>query len=134
MARTGELVPRVLWTGFLDDQQTVTALYRNCDVLVLPSDYEPWALVVSEAVAAGLAIVCSDVVGAAAELVVPGRNGELFAAGSLEGLVQSLLRVTSPDRVDAYKAGSAPVLAAWRKQADPVEGLRRALRHVGCRV
>jgi glycosyltransferase involved in cell wall biosynthesis len=133
-AKVGELSGRVTWTGFLDDQQTVSALYRNGDVLALPSDYEPWALVVNEAAAAGLAIVCSDVVGAAAELVVPGRNGELFAAGSLDGLVQALLRVTDAARVDTYKAGSAPVLAAWRETADPVEGLRRALRHVGCGV
>jgi glycosyltransferase involved in cell wall biosynthesis len=133
-AKAGELAGRVTWTGFLDDQQTVSALYRSCDVLALPSDYEPWALVVNEAAAAGLAIVCSDVVGAAAELVVPGRNGELFASGSSEGLVEALFRATDPQRVDTYKAGSAPVLAAWRQTADPVEGLRRALRHVGCRV
>lgn len=133
-AMAAHLGPRVAWTGFLDDQRTVGALYRNCDVLALPSDYEPWALVVNEAAAAGLAIVCSDVVGAAAELVVPGRNGEIFPVGSREGLVQALLRVTDPRRVDMYKAGSEPVLAAWRQTADPVEGLRRALRHVGCRV
>jgi glycosyltransferase involved in cell wall biosynthesis len=133
-AKVGDLADRITWTGFLDDQQIVSALYRNGDVLALPSDYEPWALVVNEAAAAGLAIVCSDVVGAAAELVEPGRNGERFAAGSLEGLVAALLRVTDPDRVDRYKAGSGPVLAAWREAADPVEGLRRALQHVGCRV
>lgn len=126
-----ELSDRVVWTGFLDDQETVTALYRNCDVLALPSDYEPWALVVNEAAAAGLAIVCSDVVGAAAELVVGGRNGGLFTAGSLDGLVDALLRVTDPDRVDGYRAASPAVLAEWRRVADPVEGLRRALRHVG---
>jgi glycosyltransferase involved in cell wall biosynthesis len=128
------LASRVVWTGFLDDQQTVSALYRNCDVLALPSDYEPWALVVNEAAAAGLAIVCSDVVGAAAELVEAGMNGETFPAGSLDRLIDALLRVTDPARVDRYKAASPAVLQKWREMADPVDGLRRALRHVGCRV
>jgi glycosyltransferase involved in cell wall biosynthesis len=126
-----ELAGRVTWTGFLDDQETVSALYRNCDVLALPSDYEPWALVVNEAAAAGLAIVCSEVVGAAAELVVPGRNGEKFPAGSLDGLVDALLRVTDPARIDSYRAESPIVLNEWRSVADPVDGLRRALRHIG---
>jgi glycosyltransferase involved in cell wall biosynthesis len=126
-----ELAGRVIWTGFLDDQATVSALYRNCDVLALPSDYEPWALVINEAVAAGLAVVCSDVVGAAAELVTPGVNGEKFPAGSLSGLTDALLRATDPARVDNYKAASAPILERWRELADPVEGLRKALAHVG---
>jgi glycosyltransferase involved in cell wall biosynthesis len=125
------LSDRVVWTGFLDDQETVGALYRNCDVLCLPSDYEPWALVVNEAAAAGLAIVASDVVGAAAELVVPGKNGQTFPAGSLSGLVDALNVVTDPTCVDKFKAGSKPVLESWRRSADPIDGIRRALRHVG---
>jgi glycosyltransferase involved in cell wall biosynthesis len=132
VARLGvELARRVTWTGFLDDQETVSALYRNCDVLALPSDYEPWALVINEAAAAGLAIVCSEVVGAAAELVVPGRNGEKFPAGSLDGLVDALLRVTDPARIDSYRSESPAVLNEWRAVADPVDGLRRALQHIG---
>lgn len=128
------LAGRVVWTGFLDDQRTVSALYRNCDVLALPSDYEPWALVINEAVAAGLAVVCSDVVGAAEELVRPGVNGEKFAAGSLDGLRDALLRVTDPARVDSYKAASGPVLEDWRRLADPVDGLRRGLAHAEAAV
>jgi glycosyltransferase involved in cell wall biosynthesis len=124
-----ELTERVIWTGFLDDQATVSALYRNCDVLALPSDYEPWALVINEAVAAGLAVVCSDVVGAAAELVTPGVNGEKFPAGSPVALKDALLRVTDASRVDSYKAGSAGVLETWRQSADPVLGLRAAIAH-----
>src|SRR5262249_22179763 len=68
-ARVTRQQSRIIWAGFLDDQATVSALYRVSDVLVLPSDYEPWALVINEAAAAGLAIVASNVVGAAAELV-----------------------------------------------------------------
>src|SRR5439155_26838233 len=37
---------RVMWTGFVDDQATIGALYHACDVLVLPSDLEPWGVVV----------------------------------------------------------------------------------------
>ncbi|MGH7214803.1 MAG: glycosyltransferase family 4 protein [Tepidisphaeraceae bacterium] len=126
-----ELRGRVMWTGFIDDQQTVTALYRASDVLVLPSDREPWAVVINEAAGAGLAIVASDVVGAAAELVQDGVNGRVFPAGDGRALTDALLDVTDPARIDAMKAASAPVLDDWRRRGDPVQGLRRALRFAG---
>jgi glycosyltransferase involved in cell wall biosynthesis len=125
------LAERVRWTGFLDDQTTMSALYRQCDVLALPSDYEPWALVINEAVAAGLAVVSSNVVGAAAELVRDGSNGRLFPPGDLPALTAALLDVTDDAKIDAMKAASAGALADWRKRADPVNGLRNALAMSG---
>jgi glycosyltransferase involved in cell wall biosynthesis len=126
-----DLVHRVTWTGFLDDQRTVSALYRGSDVLLLPSDNEPWAVVVNEAAAAGLAIVASDVVGAAAELVRDGVNGAVFRRSDLHHLVERLLDVTSQDRIELMKSASEGVLRDWQNRADPVHGLREALRFVG---
>lgn len=123
----GPLRARVQWTGFIDDQRAVSSLYRASDVLVLPSDYEPWAVVINEAAAAGMAIVASDVVGAAAELVRDGVNGFTFPAGDLGRLTAALRQVTAADRIDALKSASAGVLADWRHRGDPVAGLRRAL-------
>jgi glycosyltransferase involved in cell wall biosynthesis len=121
------LADRVIWTGFLDDQVTMSALYRASDVLVIPSDKEPWALVVNEAVAAGLAVVSSNVVGAAAELVRDGVNGRIFPAGDCLALVTCLLDVTDATQICDMKAGSSRRLADWRRVADPIHGLRRAL-------
>ena len=121
---------RILWTGFIDDQAVVNGVYRSCDVLVLPSDYEPWALVVNEAAAAGLAIVASDVVGAAAELVRDGVNGFCFPAGDCQALSACLLQITDPEAIDHYRAASATVLADWRRRGDPIAGLRQALQAV----
>ena len=122
---------RVVFTGFINDQATVSALYRASDVLVLPSDFEPWALVVNEAAAAGLAIVATHKVGAAAELVRDGVNGFIFPAGDLQKLTERLLDVTDESRTGKLKAASAGVLNAWRLAADPVNGLRQALRSCG---
>jgi len=125
------LAARVTWTGFIDDQSLLSALYRACDALVLPSDYEPWAVVMIEAAAAGLAIVSSDVVGASPEMVREGVNGRTFKAGSVDALEQALLDVTSPDCTDEMKQRSADVLKAWRETSDPVAGFRAALRFAG---
>jgi glycosyltransferase involved in cell wall biosynthesis len=121
------LAQRVTWTGFVNDQAAVSAIYRASDVLLLPSKFEPWALVINEAAAAGLAIVASDVVGAAAELVRDGFNGRVFAPDAPAQLVDCLLGVTSAENIDAMKAASLRVLEDWRRVADPIDGLRKAL-------
>jgi glycosyltransferase involved in cell wall biosynthesis len=122
---------RVLWAGHVSDAATLAAIYRASDVLVLPSDHEPWALVINEAAAAGLAIVSSDVPGAAAELVRDGRNGRIFPAGDVAALADCLRDVTRSDKIDAMKAASSGILAEWRHAGDPIQGLRRALASCG---
>lgn len=119
---------RVTFTGFLQFED-VCSCYHSCDALVLPSDYEPWALVVSEAMAAGLAVVTTDVVGAAIDLVRPGENGFLVTPRSVPSLEKALRQLTSPGVIDEMKAASPRVLAAWRKWADPAESMRAAVDH-----
>ncbi|MFO0807401.1 MAG: glycosyltransferase [Gemmataceae bacterium] len=126
-----ELVSRVRWLGFVDDQAVIAAVCRACSVLVLASDAEPWAVVVNEAVAAGIAVVASDAVGAAVDLVREGVNGRVFPRGDLSALTDCLRDVTVPGRAAAMGFASATVLADWRQRADPVDGLRAALRFAG---
>ena len=38
--------------------------------------------------------------------------------------------VTAPEKIDAYKAASADVLAAWQQRGDPVEGVRKAMASI----
>jgi len=124
------LTPRVRWTGFIDDTATMAAIYRCCDVFVLPSDYEPWGVAVTEA-ATGLALVCSSVVGAAADLIQEGVNGRVFPRGDSSGLLEALRDVTRDEVFPRMKELSPVVLAAWHSQNDPVIGLRRALASAG---
>src|SRR5207244_3025893 len=55
-------------TGFRNQTELPRA-YAAADVLVLPSEFEPWGLVVNEALNFGLAVIASDRVGAAPDLV-----------------------------------------------------------------
>jgi glycosyltransferase involved in cell wall biosynthesis len=121
---------RVRFLGFINEMEKLSALYRCSDVLALPSDWEPWGVVVTEA-ATCLALVCSSKVGAAPDLVEDHRNGRIFEAGSATALEQALREVTHSDHIDRMKAASPAVLSAWRARTDPVAGLRRALRSAG---
>ncbi|MBY0311421.1 MAG: glycosyltransferase family 4 protein [Phycisphaerales bacterium] len=121
---------RVKFVGF-QDQDTTSAIYRASDVLVLYSDNEPWALVVNEAAAAGLALVTSDRVGASYELLGQGENGFMVPAQSPEVLLAAMRDVTDPVRLEGFKSASVTRLAEWRTRCDPIMGLRKALRFVG---
>jgi glycosyltransferase involved in cell wall biosynthesis len=121
---------RVRFLGF-QDTAGVAAIYRRSHAMVLASDYEPWALVVNEAAAAGMAIVASDRVGAAYELVKNGENGFVFPAGDLARLTQCVREVADPARIEGMRSASLREIARWRREADPVAGLRGALRAAG---
>jgi len=122
---------RVHWLGFLPDPGQVRLAYHASDVLVLPSSFEPWALVISEAVAAGLAVVATDVVGAAPELIEPGVNGQIVPPGDVDALAGALEQVMRPGVAERMGQRGADVLTAWRERADPVAGVRGALAHFG---
>lgn len=123
-------IEKIVWTGFLDVPECVTA-YHSADALVLPSDREPWALVVQEAMAAGLPVIASDAVGAARELVVDHENGRVFPAGDGERLAQALLDVTNNSTYERYKRQTKLLFAKWREESNPVREIRRALTDCG---
>jgi glycosyltransferase involved in cell wall biosynthesis len=128
----GERVPgRVIWTGFLNNGEDVAGLYAQCDLMLLPSGHEPWGVVVVEAAAAGLALLVSDNVGAAPELVHDGVNGATFANGDVEAMTRALLELTAERVIDERKARSRDVVANWLDTCEPVMNFRAALQHCG---
>jgi glycosyltransferase involved in cell wall biosynthesis len=126
------LKDRVRFTGFTSNQATTAAIQRCCDVLVHPGYSEAWGVVLIEAAAAGMAIVASDVVGAAADFVEDGVNGRLVPPRSVERLEAAMLEVSENDaRLASMKAASRRIGAEFRAKADPVAGLRKALAKAG---
>jgi glycosyltransferase involved in cell wall biosynthesis len=125
------LQDRIKWLGLVQDVAELAATFAQCDVLVLPSDKEPWGMVVIEAAAAGLALVMTDIVGACPELVSDGENGHVFPRGDLNAFITALEEVTHPTRIDEMKANSLRVLSRWLAECDPVDGFRAAMVSCG---
>ena len=71
------LEDRVRFLGFLNQSQLPSA-YCAADLFVLPSLFEPFGLVVNEAMLCGLPVAVSDRVGARFDLVRPDENGYVF--------------------------------------------------------
>lgn len=78
--------------GFVN-QQSLPLYYSLGHVLVLPSQNEPWGLVVNEAMAMGLPVMVSDMVGCGPDLVIEGRSGFIFPTGNAEVLAGFLERL-----------------------------------------
>jgi glycosyltransferase involved in cell wall biosynthesis len=94
---------RVKFLGFLNQSQ-LPALYSAADVLVLPSVYEPFAVVVNEALCCACPVIVSDQVGAARDLVAPVNPQFIFPAGDVPALA-NVLRLAFSDREQLREAG-----------------------------
>lgn len=77
--------------GFIN-QADLPGWYACGDVLVLPSEKEPWGLVVNEGMACGLIPVVSNAVGCAPDLV--DGIGEIVAVGDVDELAGALVRAS----------------------------------------
>lgn len=68
---------KVFFMGFLQ-QEEIAKFFAISDVFVLPTIYDYAPLVVSEAIASEIPIVCSDKAGSACDLIESGRNGYII--------------------------------------------------------
>jgi glycosyltransferase involved in cell wall biosynthesis len=126
LERAADGIETIRFAGFRN-QTELPAFYAMADLFVLPSRREPWGLVVNEAMNAGCAILASDRVGAALDLVREGVNGAIFPAGSVPALADALARLLAdPARLAEMGRQSLAIIQRW-SFAEDVAGLRAAL-------
>jgi glycosyltransferase involved in cell wall biosynthesis len=118
-ARARELATdSVRFLGFRN-QSELPALYDLADVFVLPSEREPWGLVLNEVMNAARPVVVSDRVGAAPDLVEDGVNGFMYPVGDVDTLADRLGRVLrDPERAAAMGRASLERVARYSYAAD----------------
>jgi glycosyltransferase involved in cell wall biosynthesis len=99
--------PGIRVEGFVQPDR-LRDILASAGCLVLPSTFEPWAVVVHEAASAGLLILASENVGAAVHLVQDNYNGYLFDGWDVEGLAARMSHVSdlSDVRLDAMSRAS----------------------------
>ncbi len=82
--------PGVVDHGFLQPADLAGALAGH-GVMVLPSRYEPWGVVVAEAAATGMPVVCSNACCSGLDLIRHLYNGLTFAADDESALTDCFL-------------------------------------------
>lgn len=127
--RARELGLDVTFAGWRSGEALLEA-YAATDIFVLLSRRETWGIVVNEAAACGLPLVLTDAVGAAADLLVPGENGELVRSGDVDGQAKAIARLAEDEALRArYGARSRELAAPWGYGPSVesfVEAMRRA--------
>jgi glycosyltransferase involved in cell wall biosynthesis len=104
-------------TALLDHRDDVAAVLAALDVLVCPSDHEPFGMVVLEAMAAGRPVVASDS-GGPAEILEHETSGLLFRTGDAEALAAALLRLLGDPGLarSLAEGGRRRVVAAFARE------------------
>jgi glycosyltransferase involved in cell wall biosynthesis len=119
----------VIVEGFVQPESLPTKL-AEAACLVLPSSFEPWALVVHEAAAAGLLILASEAVGSVPHLVQDNYNGFVFGVNDVEGLSRLMERVAQMS--DAKLCAMAAASSSLARQFTPSRWADTVLEYAEC--
>jgi glycosyltransferase involved in cell wall biosynthesis len=133
-ALSSGIAPYVRFLGFINQSQ-LPAVYGSADLMVLPSDYEPFAVVVNEAMCCGCPVVASDRVGAARDLVAPVAPEFIFPCGDVDAL-STILKDALADRIrlQALARSALAHIHTWspeRNIAATVDAIRISVSRSG---
>lgn len=108
---------RVRFLGFTN-QSALPEVYCSADVMVLPSEYEAFGVVVNEAMLCGCVVVVSDKVGARFDLVRE-ETGFVFPVGNIEALSSILDQaLSSRERLMHMSEVARKQMMEWSPEAN----------------
>jgi len=127
------IADQVTFLGFVN-QSALPALYKLVDLMILPSAYEPFAVVVNEAMCCGCPVMVSDRVGAAKDLVVPVAPEFVFPAGNVEALAEKLAgALRNPEHLEQMKRAVVAHIKTWSPERNVdamVEAIEAGVKRV----
>ena len=122
----------VVFAGFAN-QSELPRIFGAADVFVLPSENEPWGLIVNEAMCAGIPVVVSEEVGCVEDLLEDGVNGLITRARDVRSLATALRTLLADEgRRKKMGARSLERISNWSYEQCR-QGVLRSLELVGAR-
>lgn len=117
----------VIFTGFKED---ISEIYTMTDILIVPSETEPFGRVVVEAMLFGLPVIANKV-GGIPEIIKNGINGVLINSRQPQDIADAIIGLLgSPDNVRDY-AREGKRLAEERFGMDKmIAGIERVIRKI----
>jgi len=134
-AETLGVAKRVRFLGFVNQSQ-LPGIYTAADLMVLPSEYDAFGVVVNEAMLCGCAVAASDRVGAARDLIAEGRTGFVYPCGDVEALAGVLRRAfRDPARLKEMQQEARARMETWSPRENieaTLEAVSRGMSRVRC--
>lgn len=123
---------RVRFLGFVN-QSALPQVYCSSDLMVLPSEYEPFGVVVNEAMLCGCPVIVSDQVGARFDLVKENETGFVYPAGDVEVLRSALRRALEcRERLRRMSEAARQKMSRWSPEMNTeatVEAIEKAIQY-----
>lgn len=128
---------RVRFFGFVN-QTGLPECYCSSDVMVLPSEYEPFGVVVNEAMLCGCPVVASDRVGARLDLIRDGETGFVYPMGDIAAL-SAVLREAFHSEARLKEMGNAARkrMSQWSPEMNTeamMEAIEKAIHFKAARL
>lgn len=125
------IADKVRFLGFVN-QSGLPETYTASDILVLPSEHEPFGVVVNEAMLCKCPVIVSDRVGARFDLVREAETGFVFPVGDVAGLAVALRRAMT-DREGLRQMGEASNrrMAEWSPADNIAAFVQSVIRATG---
>ena len=106
------LSERVALLGWLEPHE-MSAAYLAADALLHPAHYDPFPLVVVEAMAWGLPVVGTRTSGSVEERVQDGVNGFPVEPGDVEGMAQAMVELADPECLERMSQEARRTAEQW---------------------
>jgi glycosyltransferase involved in cell wall biosynthesis len=121
---------QVRFVGFINQSQ-LPALYTAADVMVLPSEYEPFGVVVNEAMCCGCPVISSDSVGASRDLIATVTPEFIYSCGDTTALANILLKISEKrDQLKPMRSAVRTHMSSWSPEQNinaTVDAISRAV-------
>lgn len=104
---------KTIITGFIANQDELFKLYFVGDALILPSTYEPWGLVVNEAMFSGLPVLVSELCGCSMDLINDSENGYLIDPYNLEDISYKIEKLLYKSDLQVMGSKSKSIIKEW---------------------
>lgn len=92
---------QVLFRGVVESKN-IKSVYEACDVFVLPSRYDGWGMVASEAIYSGMPVIVSDAAGCSRHIVHLNKNGHTFRSGDYQSLAEVMILYKDENTIVEY--------------------------------
>jgi glycosyltransferase involved in cell wall biosynthesis len=105
---------KVVFTGY-QEYESISSIYNSASCFVLPSITEQWGLVVNEALASGIPVLCSKRAGCAPNLIENNGVGYTFDPFSENDLETKMYQIVEDLKSSNFKSKTYSIISQWGK-------------------
>jgi len=93
--RAAHIAPGMIQIVGFAPREDLAIYYALAEAMVFPTHTDAWGLVVNEAMACGLPVICSNAAGCAADLIEDSGNGRVVATADVNQLASAMEQLAS---------------------------------------